>query len=101
MKRVIFAAVAVGVLGLATPAGAQQTCLPHDQAIEALAEAYGEQVVGVGIAGEGEMVIELLVAENGSWTLLSTRTDGTSCVVGSGESWATLPKPKFVAEEPA
>jgi hypothetical protein len=31
--------------------------------------------------------MEVFVSSAGTWTILATRTDGTSCVVSAGEGW--------------
>ncbi len=51
---------------------------------------YSEIPVAMGLASNGG-VIEVLASENGSWTLLVTMPDGTSCVLAAGESWEALP----------
>ena len=45
--------------------------------------------MGVGIGASGEALYELFVADTGTWTILVTRPDGTSCIAASGESWMT------------
>lgn len=65
-------------------------CLPRAEAVAKLAESYGEQVIGLGL-GAGGRVYELLVSDSGSWTILITRPNGTTCVGASGEGWTTTP----------
>ena len=33
-----------------------------------------------------------LTSTKGSWTILVTTADGTTCMVATGENWETLPK---------
>lgn len=60
-----------------------------------LLQEYQERPISFGIAPNGRSVIELLSSPNGeTWTLLLTRPDGTSCLIGSGESWQAASPPK-------
>lgn len=68
----------------AQPRGA---CLPHEDAVAKLKQAYGEEKVGLGLGPGGNTVFELFVAETGTWTMLVTRTDGLSCIAASGTDW--------------
>lgn len=72
---------------------AQQTvCAPREIVAQALGREYGEAQVGAGLA-DGN-IIELWVnAETGTFTLLVTRPDGISCMVGAGDSWISRPPP--------
>jgi hypothetical protein len=88
-------AVAGVTVGQAQPQGA---CMPHEDAVAKLKQAYGEEKVGLGIGPRGSAVFELFVAETGTWTLLVTRTNGLSCIAASGENWMTSP---LLAGDPA
>lgn len=89
MRSVLLStALVLGATGLAQ---AQQAsvCLPRATAVGELAKGYDEHSVGVGIGASGEALYELFVADTGTWTILVTRPDGTSCIAASGESWMT------------
>jgi hypothetical protein len=45
----------------------------------------------MGLVSNGA-VLEVLTSDKGSWTIIVTRPDGTSCVVAAGEAWENLPK---------
>ena len=51
---------------------------------------HGETARGIGVGSSGELVTELFVSETGSWTVLVTRTNGTSCILASGHDWMML-----------
>ena len=80
---------------LATPAMAQQLpgqCSPHDAGIKSIEDQYGETITGRGLHENG-MMVEMLVSQSGTWTLVVTRPDGLSCIAGAGDNWETV-KPK-------
>ncbi len=52
---------------------------------------HGERVIGRGLAEEGKAMIEVLASEKGGWTILLTRPDGHSCIIGSAEAWTKVP----------
>ena len=82
---------------MTTPAvaTAQGICGKRESALAYLARRYQEHPAAVGLATNNQ-VVELLVAESGSWTILITQANGTSCVAASGEAWerVAVPKPR-------
>jgi hypothetical protein len=92
MRTVAILAVAALVLLWTAAAGAQQSnCLPRDRAIAHLAGQFDERVASQGLVEGGKAIIEVLVSQAGTWTVLVTDTGGISCVVASGESWTAVP----------
>jgi hypothetical protein len=61
-------------------------CAERAALVKSLSDAYREVPAAVGQI-DGNAVIEVLVSESGSWTILATGTDGRSCVVSAGEGW--------------
>jgi hypothetical protein len=43
----------------------------------------------MGLAASGS-IVEILVSQTGSWTILVTSPNGTSCVVAVGDYWEAL-----------
>lgn len=74
----------------AGPAGAQTVCGGHAKFTETLAQKYEEMPSAYGIVGQRNLV-ELFVSKTGTWTMLVTRPDGTSCVLATGQSWEQVP----------
>jgi hypothetical protein len=71
---------------------AQSVCAERESLLANLAREYREAPSALGVTNTGN-IIELLRTNDGkTWTLLSTRPDGTSCVVAAGESWEDLPQ---------
>ncbi len=62
---------------------APRNCGPHDAVTSHLAAKYAERREMVGLASNN-MMMELYVADSGTWTLIVTRPDGITCLVASG-----------------
>ena len=75
---------------MAELAQAQRYCPPHDQAVAQLNERHNEWRIGSGISRWGN-IVELFISEAGTWTILVTRPEGSSCVVASGGDWESEP----------
>lgn len=74
---------------LASPAAAQQ-CHPRDEMIQLLKSGKYEEVHrGRGLHRAGH-VIELWTGPNGTWSILRTNPDGTSCLLAYGQQWIDL-----------
>lgn len=87
-----FAAVSlISIAVLTSPAQAQQAmlCGLRDDMGKMLDQRFGEQPQAGGIVGD--RIVELLVSQTGSWTILITAADGRSCVVTGGEDWTDQP----------
>lgn len=88
-KAVLSSALIVAVVSLPLPAQAQMICGLRDDMGKMLDQRFSEQPKAAGLAGD--RIVELLVSENGSWTILITSADGRSCVVTGGEDWIEKP----------
>lgn len=96
LRGVMALLAAVVVLLSASGAHAQQLCALRDAAITQLEAKFNERVVGRGLAKRGKEMVELLVSESGSWTVVISDTQGRTCIVASGDSW--MPVPLLVGE---
>ncbi len=74
---------------LGTPASAQSQCGPREQLVKSLGERYREAPVGVGVM-QPNQVLELFTSDAGSWTMVVTLPNGTSCLIAAGESWNSI-----------
>ena len=66
-----------------------RTCLPHDTIDLKMRQDYGEKLIGQGISSDGTLV-EIFMAPAGSFTVIKTSPEGTSCVVDFGDGWRSL-----------
>lgn len=94
MTRNIFSFAAVSFAGilLASNAGAQQgseaaaMCGVRTEIVSKLSKEFKEAPMAMGMVDQSA-VLEIFVSDTGTWTILATRPDGTSCVVSAGEGW--------------
>lgn len=98
-------AVALGVLAAGTapqPVAAQPgVCAERAKIVDRLQTKYGETRQGVGVA-QGMRVMEIWASEDsGSWTIVMTLPDGSSCLIAAGEDWEPLAEPTPVADRGA
>jgi hypothetical protein len=83
---VLAGALAVGT----TAASAQyQYCVEHGDLVAHLTEKFQERQVAFGLIGH-MAIMEVFVAETGSWTIIVTDVAGRSCIVAAGEHWENV-----------
>jgi hypothetical protein len=68
-------------------------CAPRDAVLATSKAQFGEVPAAMGQVGPGA-VVELLLAPDGSWTLLMTYSDGRSCLMATGSNWDAAPAGK-------
>ena len=66
-------------------------CADRATVTQGLAENYGEQALGGGIADNQQLVEVFTNVATGSWTVLVSRADGVSCLIASGQGWVSAP----------
>jgi len=92
-KRLFASAIIFGLLATAPPVLAQNPvrCAPREVIIATLKQKHGETARAVGLTGT-QAAFEIWASRTGgSWTLLVTRPNKTSCVVAAGDTWVELP----------
>jgi len=82
------AALAASTAFFALPALAQDLpCAPRDEIVASITADFGEEPKAMGLQ-QGETLMEIFASERtGSFTVLETSPDGTSCVVAMGSNW--------------
>ncbi|WP_274626924.1 hypothetical protein [Arvimicrobium flavum] len=87
-KILSLAAASLAGLVLSFPAAAQQPnlCGVRGDIVAKLSKDFRESPMAVGMV-DNSAVLEVFVSDTGTWTILATRTDGTSCIVSAGEGW--------------
>lgn len=89
MTNEAFPYIAALLLGavFSSSANAQQAfCADRDQIVERLKRGYGEVIRAMGMTG-GDRMVEVFTSESGSWTIILTSPDNTSCIMVTGEFW--------------
>ncbi|PHQ98458.1 MAG: hypothetical protein COB40_00065 [Marinosulfonomonas sp.] len=91
-KRVVTSALIFGAAALAPPANAQQhtKCLDRDTMVQILETRYNETLSSVGLQGSSQLLEIWRSEASGSFTVLITNPEGTSCIVASGQNWLTF-----------
>ncbi len=88
-KKSIALMTALAVLSFSTAVSAQAICNSRSNFLDNLGKRYAESPTAIGLVSNGS-VLEVLSSENGSWTIIITQPNGTTCMVASGESWETI-----------
>ncbi len=86
-KRIVTAALVFGTLALAPPVQAQALCAERSVITDRLESRFHETYQGGGLQSTTSLVEIWSSDETGTWTLLLSRADGTSCVIASGQNW--------------
>lgn len=98
------AAVALCLLAAGSPAEPQEftaPCAERARVVERLAERFGETRKSMGLNQVNGLVEVFASDDTGSWTILLTRPDGTSCLLASGELWEPDARPLVKPGNPA
>lgn len=67
------------------------TCNRHGDLIETLKDVYAEEPNALGLQGNGHLLEVFVSKKTGSWTIVSTHPDGTSCIIAAGRYWQAVP----------
>ena len=95
----VIAAIAASFIWASEAAQAQMPCGKRDGMVRLLSEKYGETRRSMGLA-EGRGMVELYASEEtGSWTILITSPQGTTCMMAAGQAFQVEPpKPKKMGQ---
>ncbi|TNE46863.1 MAG: hypothetical protein EP341_09585 [Sphingomonadales bacterium] len=86
IKFVLAAIVAItGGAAFAAP-----NCATTLQVHDILTSKYGEAPIARGLDSRGNMIEWWGNAETGSWTVIGTSPDGTSCILGQGGNFVRI-----------
>lgn len=67
-------------------ADTEPACALREDIIRSFEVEFGEKPQAAGIGPFG-LIIEVLAAPTGTFTILATRPDGISCIVAAGAEW--------------
>ena len=98
-KRTIAAALAIALV--ATSANAQSMCAKRDTMVGQLTSKYGESPQGSGLNSTTKMLEIWASTATGTWTILVTDPNGTSCIMAAGKDWYNFPAELNKAGAPA
>jgi hypothetical protein len=83
------ATLALALTGIPGFAAGQPICGARDDLKSDLEKSYSETPIARGLATAG-MMIEVFASAEGTFTIVATRPDGTSCLMAAGEAWHEL-----------
>jgi len=92
MKHILILFSLCTVMVLDSPSATAQTqlCDQRAKVIGHLAQKYQEAPVAIGVTTSGGMVEVLTSGDGGTWTIILSNPNGTSCLVAAGEGWRNL-----------
>ena len=64
-------------------------CCERDEIRKLLTDRYKESSRGVGLVSD-KGIVELLISETGTWSILMTTPAGSTCIVAAGHTWQEL-----------
>ncbi len=67
-----------------------QQCDLRAKVIGHLAQKYKEAPVAIGVTSSGGLIKVLTTGDGGTWTIILSNPNGTSCLVAAGEGWRAL-----------
>ena len=76
---------------ISSPANAQLICDTREKIVTELGTNYNESQFGYGITQSGKQMFELFSSNTGTWTILLTRPNGTTCAMATGNAWTYKP----------
>ncbi len=83
-------AMVVGPVGLTSASAQSIQCGSREDIVKVLDKRFKENRFAMGLASNVSL-LELFVSKRGTWTILTTRADGKTCIVASGKSWVSMP----------
>lgn len=100
-KRHFVSAIVFGMAATAPPtvATANTPCADRTTITDNLAAKYDEHQAGLGTQSTDRLVEIWTSDETGSWTILMTLADGTSCVLAAGQNWHGTPASEILAKK--
>jgi hypothetical protein len=98
LRTIATAALTTAAAAAATTASAQ-SCGDREHVVARLGSVHAEHLVAAGLQDEGH-VMEVWASQGGAtWTILLTRADGVTCIVGTGNVWASYPENQLAGVE--
>jgi len=91
MFGAIIASAAI-LLSTLSPEAQTRKCGKRSSVIKVLIEKYKETPRALGLSSANKIAMEIYASEKGSWTVMMTMTNGTTCIMAAGHSWQEGPK---------
>lgn len=85
----IFGAALIFMVLLVQDAKAAPQCDAAEKVMQLLADQYGEERIGEGSAGGGQLLI-FAHPDGDTWSVVVLLPDGQACLMASGADWTTI-----------
>ena len=83
-----------GLMLASSALASEEACGAREVIIDELQAQYDETRHSAGLQGE-EKLIEIWTSPiSGTWTMLVTTTDGTTCIAAAGNNWHDFRSPR-------
>lgn len=98
-RNLLILALGFGTVALAAQQSAAQSiqpteirsaCAPRAKVLSKLHEEYGETRQSIGLGGESQVIEMFASTGTGTWTIVVTKLDGTSCIVAAGQAFENV-----------
>ncbi|MBL4751347.1 MAG: hypothetical protein JKX71_12335 [Amylibacter sp.] len=90
-------ALSVGIVGIMLTANSAlaipANCAQRAEMVEKLKIRFGESRQSIGLTPGGQALELFADLENGTWTILLTLPNGTSCMMASGHDYQAVKQP--------
>jgi hypothetical protein len=104
MQKTLFA-LSLGIAGYLLAAhgvmAQQAQCAERQTIVESLQDRYGETRQSIGLAQNDGIVEVFASTSTGSWTILFTAPNGSTCLVASGQNYENTGTPPAPAGKKA
>ncbi len=65
-------------------------CGNREQMVKTLDKRFREHRFAMGLSSSVSL-LEIFVSKKGTWTIITTRANGRTCIVAAGKSWTNMP----------
>lgn len=92
VRRLVIAGLAAAAamsVGAVTATAQEMLCGKHEDIVQALKLNWQEDRTAIGLSSTGAMM-EVYSSPEGTWTLLMTTPEGSTCLVSAGEYFETI-----------
>ena len=91
VSAALFAAAFIQSISISTDASSQTLqCGNRNQMVKTLGNRFKEDRFAMGLASNVNL-FEVFISKKGTWTILSTRADGRTCIIAAGKAWVSMP----------
>ena len=92
-KRLCSTALIFGMAAIAPPAQAQSIiCKDRTTIVQELVDTHHETQRGINLRSHTQVLELWASADSGTWTVISTRANGISCIMSHGQSAGFIEK---------